>query len=59
MAYEFECSHVVPGCEDIVTGETKEDTVEAVARHAREAHGMAELPEELTGEVLVSIQPTN
>ena len=59
MPYEFECSHVFADCDDNVTGETKEDTVEEVERHAREAHGMAELPPELTRRVLASIQPTN
>lgn len=59
MAYQFECADVFPDCEHKMSGETREDTVEEVARHARKAHGMAELPDDLTKRVLLSIQPTN
>jgi len=59
MPYEFECSDVIPGCHWKVTRDTREDTVEEIERHAKEAHGMAELPDDLTKTVLASIQPTN
>ena len=42
-----------------MTRDTQEDTVEEIERHANEAHGMAELPDDLTKTVLASIQPTN
>lgn len=59
MAYEFECSDVIPGCSWSVTRDTKEDTVDEIERHAEQAHNLAELPDELADRVLVSIQPTN
>lgn len=59
MPYEFECSDVIPGCNWKVTRDTREDTVEEIERHAEEAHGMAELPDDLTKTVLASIQSTN
>lgn len=59
MPYEFECSDVIPGCTWKVTGDTREDTVDQVERHAREAHHMMELPDDLTKSVLASIQPTH
>lgn len=59
MAYEFDCTNVVPGCEGTVTGDTKDEVVQEAAKHAREAHGMTELPDELVERVLASIQPAD
>lgn len=59
MPYAFECSAVIPGCDWRVVRDTQEDTVDEIDRHAREAHRLAEVPDELTNKVLASIQPTN
>ena len=59
MAYEFDCTNVVPGCEGTVTGETRDQVLEEAAKHAKEAHGMTELPDELARRVLASIHPAD
>lgn len=43
MGYSFRCENVIPGCEGEVHGETREATMEAVADHAADAHGLVEL----------------
>lgn len=58
MAYEFECAAVFPGCTVKVIADTPEDTVDELARHAREAHTMAELPEDVTERALASLAAT-
>lgn len=59
MPYAFECSAVIPDCDWRVVRDTQEETVDEIDRHAREAHDMAELPEEVTNKVLASIHPAN
>lgn len=58
MPYEFQCSDVIPGCEWRVTGETHEDTVEEIERHAANAHNLAQLPEDVRDEALGAINLT-
>ena len=36
--------------------ETEEDILEQVARHAREDHGLTEVPEELVHQVLANLR---
>ncbi len=55
MSYEFECRHVVPGCEGKVEGESVDEVLQAATRHADEAHGLAELDEATLGKVKASI----
>lgn len=55
MAYKFDCTHVVPGCEGTVRGETKDEVVQAAAAHASDAHDMADLPEAVVEKVKASI----
>jgi predicted small metal-binding protein len=59
MAYEFDCTNVVPGCDGTVTDETKDEVLQEAARHAKEAHGMTELPDDLAQSLLASIRPTD
>jgi predicted small metal-binding protein len=59
MAYEFECTHVVPGCEGVVRGETEEEVLQKAASHAAGAHNMDPLPEEVVEKVKASISQTN
>jgi predicted small metal-binding protein len=47
---------VVPGCTAAFVGETEEDILEQVARHAREEHGLTEIPEELVEQVLAKLR---
>lgn len=57
MAYEFECTNVIPGCEGSVRGETEEEILEKAAAHAAGAHGMEDLSEDVVEKVKASIVP--
>jgi predicted small metal-binding protein len=48
---QFACGTVVPGCDGVVTGESEDELMAAVASHAEEAHGMTEIPEDLVARV--------
>lgn len=48
---QFACGDVVPGCSAVMRGETEEEVLAAVAAHAKEGHGMTEVPVELIGVV--------
>ena len=52
----FACGAVVPGCTATFTAETEEGILEQVARHAREEHGLAEVPEELVRQVRANLR---
>lgn len=51
----FACGAVVAGCTASFAAETEEDILEQVARHAREDHGMIEIPDELVRQVLANL----
>lgn len=48
---EFSCGNVVPGCDFTTQGETEDEVLGKVAEHAREAHGMDEVPDEIVNQV--------
>jgi predicted small metal-binding protein len=48
---EFSCGAVVPGCSARFEGESEEDILQQVAVHARDAHGMDEVPPEVVQQV--------
>ena len=52
----FACGAVVPGCTAAFAAETEEGILEQVARHAREEHGLTEVPEELVRQVLANLR---
>ena len=52
---EFRCGELVPGCEWKVEGESETEILDEVAVHAREAHGMDEVPPEVADTVRTSI----
>jgi predicted small metal-binding protein len=52
---EFRCAELVPGCDWRVEGESENEILEEVAVHAREAHGMDEVPPEVADTVRTSI----
>jgi predicted small metal-binding protein len=52
---EFRCGTLVPGCEWRIEGESEREILEEVAVHAREAHGMHEVPPEVADTVRASI----
>jgi len=52
---KFECTTVVPGCDGVVTGATDDEVLAAAARHAADAHGMAEVPDEVVDAIRAGI----
>lgn len=51
----FACGDVVPGCDARFAFPTEGELLSAVATHAREAHGMSEVPDALVAQVRASI----
>jgi predicted small metal-binding protein len=52
---EFKCGDVVPGCDAVISGETDDEILKEVAVHAREKHGMDEVPPDVQDSVRASI----
>lgn len=48
---QFRCGDVVPGCETTIEAESEDEVLAHVAEHAREAHGMDEVPPEVQDKV--------
>lgn len=48
---EFRCGELVPGCAATFHGESDEEILEQVAGHARQDHGMDEVPPEVVDEI--------
>lgn len=44
---QFNCGDVVPGCEFVTRAGDEEALFNNIASHAREAHGMDEVPQEV------------
>lgn len=53
---KFACSNVVADCSGVVTGETEDEVLAAVAAHAASAHGLAELSSDVVAVVRGAIQ---
>ncbi len=52
---EFRCGDVVPGCPTKFEGESNDEILEQVAVHARDEHGMDEVPPEVVDQVVARI----
>jgi predicted small metal-binding protein len=52
----FTCGAVVAGCTATFTAETEEGILEQVAVHAREEHGMTDVPDEVVSQVRANIR---
>jgi predicted small metal-binding protein len=52
----FACGAVVPGCTAEFAAETEAGLFEQIAHHAREEHGLDEVPEELIRQVRANIR---
>lgn len=52
---KFECKTVVGDCDGVVTGATDDEVLAAAAAHARSAHGMDDLPDEVVAQVKAGI----
>jgi predicted small metal-binding protein len=51
----FACGDVVPGCSVVFTAGSDSEILAQVARHAREDHGLTDIPDELVDAVRSSI----
>jgi predicted small metal-binding protein len=53
---QFSCGDVVPGCQRTFTAPSERDILVAVAAHAQQDHGMAEVPaavvEQVRGQIV-------
>lgn len=52
---QFSCGAVVPGCTATFSGQTEEEILGQVAQHAKEDHGMTEVPDEVVQQVRQNI----
>ena len=52
---EFKCDAVVPGCPTVFRGESERAIFALVEFHARDAHGMYEVPREVVDEIRANI----
>ena len=48
---QFKCGDVVPGCEWVTRSEDEKVLFEEITSHAREAHGMDEVPPEVVAAI--------
>lgn len=53
---QFACGAVVPGCAATFTGQTEDDILGQVAVHAKDEHGMQDVPAEVVETVRANIQ---
>jgi predicted small metal-binding protein len=53
---EIHCGEFIAGCPKVSRGETVDELMESVARHAREDHGMTEIDEDLKVELLKAVR---
>lgn len=52
---QFACGDVVPGCQAIFRAESEDAILGQVAAHARDAHGMVDLPDDVMSAVRANI----
>ena len=55
---QFACGDVVPGCDARWVCDTDDEVLAHVAVHAREAHGLDDIPQELVDDVRSRIVST-
>ena len=52
---EFSCGELVPGCWATFQGESDDEILQQVAVHARDEHGMDEVPPEVVDKIRAGI----
>lgn len=52
---QFACGNVVPGCDGVVQGATEDEVLAAAAAHAKDAHGMDAVPDEVVAAIKAGI----
>lgn len=53
---EFSCGAVVPNCAATFKAESEDDMLGQVAAHARDAHGMQEVPPDVVEQVRANMR---
>ena len=53
---QFRCGDVVPGCQWVTRSADESELLEDIHSHAREAHGMDEVPPALADEVVARME---
>jgi predicted small metal-binding protein len=53
---EFRCEMIVPSCSTVFEGESDSAILDQIAAHARDEHGMPEVPPEVVYAILDNIQ---
>jgi predicted small metal-binding protein len=48
---QFKCGDVVPGCQWVTRSEDEDELFAEISSHAREAHGMDEVPPEVADQI--------
>ena len=56
MAKTMSCRDVGPDCDFVARGESEEEIMGQVAEHARDAHGLDEVPPELAEKAKAAIK---
>jgi len=52
---EFRCGTLVPGCAATFEGDSEDEILQRIAAHARDEHGMDEVPVEIVDKIRASI----
>ena len=56
MAKKMKCGDLMPGCDFVAEGETEEEVLTKVAQHAKSAHGIDEITDDLIAKVKSAIK---
>jgi predicted small metal-binding protein len=52
---EFSCGAIVPGCEHVFEGESESAIFDQISSHARDEHGLDEVPPEVIDAIRANI----
>jgi predicted small metal-binding protein len=58
MAKELHCGEIMSGCPEVIRGQDEEEVLKKGAQHAREAHGIEHLDDEMVSAVRSKIRET-
>jgi len=53
---EFRCGELVPGCGAVFESESEDGLFQQIGAHARDEHGMDEVPPEVVDQIRARIQ---
>lgn len=55
MAKAMRCGDVVPGCDFVARGNSEDEVMQQVAEHARTAHGLDPVPQDVAAQARAAI----